>query len=142
MIYHKLIDGCVLNNYELGEITPEEAYAQGYKTLTKDPEEEGKFYEISGITETEHNIHLSLVEVEDPSIPEKEVEKEFMRQMRAEAYKEEKDPITCHIESLKDEEQTPETQEEISELKQERAEVVENIKERYPYPEEQHEETE
>lgn len=133
-VYHKLINGCVLNNYELGDISQEEAFAQGYKTLTRDPEEEGKFYAISGFTETEHNIHINLVEVEDPSIPEKEAEKERMRFLRAEAYKDEKDPITCHIESLKDEEQTQEVTEKIQELQEERKEVVEGIQERYPYP--------
>lgn len=61
---------------------------------------------------------------------------EARRKLRAQAYLVEKDPITCHIQSLKDEEQTPETIEEIELLKQERSEVVEAIKERYPYVEE------
>jgi len=61
------------------------------------------------------------------------------KEARAEAYRQEKDPITCHIQSLRDEEQTPEIQQEIADLIQERAEIVENIKARYPYPEEESE---
>lgn len=55
-------------------------------------------------------------------------------EMRAEAYRQEVDPITCHIQRLQDEEQTPEIEQEIAELKQERSSKVEEIKERYPYP--------
>lgn len=134
-VYHKLIDGCILNNYELGDITPEEAFAKGYKTLTIDEKEEGKYYEISGFTETATNIHEHLMEVEKPYDPSIDIETEIQRQNRAAAYRLEKDPITCHIESLKDEEQTPEIIEEIDSLKQERKDVVEEIQERYPYPE-------
>ena len=68
--------------------------------------------------------------------PEHIVTHEEQRQKRAEAYRSEKDPITCQIESLRDEEQTPEVIEEIEQLKQERAAVVESIHERYPYPDE------
>lgn len=62
---------------------------------------------------------------------------EEQRQRRAEAYRLEKDPITCQIQSLYDEEQTPEIIAEIEELKQQRIEKVEEIKERYPYNEEE-----
>lgn len=62
---------------------------------------------------------------------------EEQRQNRAEAYRLEKDPITCQITSLRDEEQTPEIVEEINELLQKRTEVVNNIKQRYPYSEEE-----
>lgn len=51
---------------------------------------------------------------------------------RARAYLVEVDPITAHIQRLRDEE--PES-EEIAELIAERAEKVAEIKERYPYPE-------
>lgn len=60
---------------------------------------------------------------------------EKQRQKRAEAYRLEKDPITCQITSLRDEEQTPEVVEEINELLQKRTDVVKDIQERYPYPE-------
>jgi len=59
---------------------------------------------------------------------------EEQRQKREVAYTKEVDPITCHINRLKDEEQTPEIEQQIAELKQERSEKVEEIKERYPYP--------
>ena len=61
---------------------------------------------------------------------------EEQRQKREVAYTQEVDPITCHISRLSDEEQTPEIEQEIAELKQERSDKVEEIKERYPYPEE------
>ena len=61
---------------------------------------------------------------------------EEQRQKRATAYQQEVDPITCHIQRLEDEEQTPEIEQEITELKQERSEKVEEIKRTYPYPEE------
>lgn len=51
------------------------------------------------------------------------------------AYAKEVDPITCHINRLKDEEQTEEVIAEIEQLKQERAAKVEEIKARYPYAE-------
>lgn len=59
---------------------------------------------------------------------------EEQRQKREQAYTLEVDPITCHINRLADEEQTPEIEQEIAELKQERSAKVEEIKERYPYP--------
>ena len=33
-VYHKLIHGNMLNNYELGDITPEQALEQGYKPFS------------------------------------------------------------------------------------------------------------
>ena len=52
---------------------------------------------------------------------------------RANAYREEVDPITAHIQRLADEEQTESIKAEIESLKAERAEKVKEIKERYPY---------
>ena len=66
--------------------------------------------------------------------------KEEQRQARAEAYRLEKDPITCQIISLRDEEQTPEVIAEIAALVEERKAKVEEIKQRYPYPVEENEE--
>lgn len=60
--------------------------------------------------------------------------KEEQRQNRAAAYRLEKDPITCQIQSLRDEEQTPEVVAEIAALVEERKAKVEEIKARYPYP--------
>lgn len=59
---------------------------------------------------------------------------EEQRQKREQAYTLEVDPITCHIDRLKDEEQTQEIEQEIADLKQERSDKVEDIKRRYPYP--------
>ena len=59
--------------------------------------------------------------------------KEEQRQARAEAYRLEKDPITCQINSLRDEEQTPEVIAEIAQLVEERKAKVEEIKKRFPY---------
>lgn len=70
--------------------------------------------------------------VPEPPVPTKEEQS----QKREEAYTKEVDPITCHINRLKDKEQTPEVIAEIEELKQERDENVDEIKQRYPYPEE------
>lgn len=66
---------------------------------------------------------------------------EEIRQLRAQAYLTEIDPITAHISRLRDEEQTPEIESEIQALIEERALKVEEIKERYPYPEGENEPT-
>ena len=60
--------------------------------------------------------------------------KEEQRQAREDAYKAKVDPITCHINRLKDEEQTPEVIVEIASLVEERKAKVEEIKQRFPYP--------
>ena len=68
--------------------------------------------------------------------PEKpEPTSEEQREKRAVAYEKEVDPITAHIERLKDEEQTEETITKIDELKGERNSKVQEIKKRYPYTE-------
>lgn len=53
---------------------------------------------------------------------------------RAMAYQQEVDPITSHIQRLRDKEQTPEIVAEIEQLIAERDAKVEEIKQRYPYP--------
>lgn len=53
---------------------------------------------------------------------------------RERAYTNEVDPITAHIQRLRDEEQTEEVVTEIAELVAERDAKVAEIKERYPYP--------
>ena len=60
--------------------------------------------------------------------------KEEQQKAREEAYKAKVDPITCHINRLKDEEQTPEVIAEIAALVEERKAKVEEIKQRFPYP--------
>lgn len=61
---------------------------------------------------------------------------EEVRQVRENLYRKYKDPITCQIQSLRDEEQTEEVIAEIEALKIKRAEIVAEIKANNPYPEE------
>ena len=61
---------------------------------------------------------------------------EEMRQARESAYRAEVDPITCHIQRLSNEEQTPEIIAEIASLVEERKAKVAEIKARYPYSKE------
>lgn len=63
-----------------------------------------------------------------------EEKQEEVRQTRASLYEQKKDPITCQIQALRDEEQTDEVVAEIENLKAERAAVVAEIKEQNPYP--------
>lgn len=62
-IYHKLIHGNMLNNYELGEITLEQALEQGYKPLIQAKREENKEYDIA-YSEDETAIYEILTEIE------------------------------------------------------------------------------
>ena len=95
---------------------------------------DAEYYQSIGMTEMDveqaydRNWYLVGYAPEEPA-PTKE-EQEAAREY---AYEKEVDPITCHINRLKDEEQTPEVIAEIEELKQERSEKVEEIKQRYPY---------
>lgn len=57
---------------------------------------------------------------------------EEQKEKRAQAYLTEVDPITAHIQRLRDEAEPDE--EKINELLQERSLKVQEIKERYPYP--------
>lgn len=58
---------------------------------------------------------------------------EYQSKEREKAYIAEVDPITSHISRLKDEEQTEEIIAEIEQLKAERTEKRNAIKERFPY---------
>ena len=95
-----------------------------------------EYYKSIGMTEMDveqaynGNWYIAGYAPEEPAPTEEE-----QRQKRAEAYRLEKDPITCQITSLRDEEQTQEVVEEINELIQKRTEIVKNIQKRYPYPE-------
>lgn len=60
--------------------------------------------------------------------------KEEQEQNRAFAYQQEVDPITSHIQRLRDMEQTEEIIAKINQLKLERDARVEKIKALYPYP--------
>lgn len=61
---------------------------------------------------------------------------EDIEKLREHAYEVEVDGITAHIQRLRDKEQTPEIEAEILKLIIERDKKVEEIKNRYPYPEE------
>lgn len=84
----------------------------------------------------ENNCHIEdkgdyLESVENPPYAPTDEEQ---RQFRASAYQAEVDPITAHIQRLKDENPVPEG--EIAELIAERDAKVQEIKQRYPYMEE------
>lgn len=79
--------------------------------------EDGKYYKVAPIPE--------------PTPPTDEE----IRQMREKAYEADVDPITAHIQRLRDMEQTEEVKAEIAELIAERDIKVAEIKERYPYNE-------
>ena len=74
-IYHKLINGNMLNNYELGDISKEEALKQGYKALVETPREEGKEYTLKYV-ENPKNIVALYTEIvrEKPDIKEEKEE--------------------------------------------------------------------
>ena len=113
------------------------ALKEGKIIAISDTDSEFKFLVKDGVVEDiEHTCEdyeqyngEYLLKSEIPAPTEEE-----QRQKRAEAYRLEKDPITCQITSLRDEEQTPEIIEEINNLLQKRTEVVKDIQERYPYP--------
>lgn len=70
--------------------------------------------------------YLLNADIPAPSDDEQSAKREL-------AYTKEVDPITCHINRLKDEEQTEEIISEIEQLIAERTAKVEEIKARYPY---------
>ena len=86
------------------------------------------------------NIIASDLDLDLPEATEQEWEqynlptKEGQSKKREQAYKDEVDGITAHIQRLRDKEQTPEIVAEIEQLIAERDAKVEEIKQRYPYP--------
>ena len=95
------------------------------------------FYQSIGMTEMEveqaYNGSWYLAGYA-PAKPEPT--KEEQQKARQKAYKAEVDPITCHIQRLSDEEQTPEVIAEIASFVEERKAKEAEIKARYPYSEE------
>lgn len=61
------------------------------------------------------------------------IDNEYQSAQREHAYAAEVDTITAHINRLRDEGQTPEVQEKIAKLIEERKAKVAKIKQRYPY---------
>ena len=99
------------------------------------------FYQSIGMTEMEVELGYDGSWYLVGYVPVKpEPTKEEQQKARQEAYKAEIDPITCHIQRLGDEEQTPEVIAEIASLIEERKAKVEEIKSRFPYPVEESEE--
>ena len=96
------------------------------------------------IVNNNHRLGYEIQETEDallavynePLPPTKEEQ----QKARENAYRAEVDPITCHINRLKDEEQIPEVIAEIASLVEKRKAKVEEIKARFPYPVEESEE--
>lgn len=115
-MFKGIIDGKIKSISDVGEFP-----CQTFDAVVEDTEHTCEDYE-------QYNGEY-LLKSEIPAPTEEE-----QRQKREVAYTQEVDPITCHISRLSDEEQTPEIEQEIVELKQERSAKVENIKRRYPYP--------
>ena len=87
------------------------------------------------VEDTEHNTE-DYAQYEGEFILKEDIpapSEEEIKALRANAYLIEVDPITAHIQRLRDEEQTEEVIAEIESLIEERALKVEEIKERYPY---------
>lgn len=100
---------------------------------------EGSYPPAAAIWCNQNNAYIDVIgtkRYEIKAIPEHIPTHEEIRQMRADAYQAEVDPVTCHINRLRDEEQTEEIVAEIAELIAERAQLVEDIVTRYPYPDE------
>lgn len=94
-----------------------------------------EFYKSIGMTEMEVEQAYDgqwYLQGYAPAKPEPTDEEQ--RQARANAYAVEVDPITAHIQRLKDQDPIPEG--EITELIAEREAKVQEIKQRYPYSEE------
>ena len=85
------------------------------------------------IEDTEHTIDDYKCYDDEFTLHDIDKDNEEIRKARASAYALEVDPITSHIQRLRDEEGT---EQEIAELINERALKVEEIKQRYPYSEE------
>lgn len=86
------------------------------------------------VEDTEHTCEDYKCYREEFTLIDIDKENEIAKQNRADAYAVEVDPITAHIQRLKDENPIPE--EEIAELIAERDAKVQEIKARYPYSEE------
>lgn len=87
----------------------------------------------------ENNAMIEVLENGEFKIIEAQIHiptKEEISTLREQLYIKDADPITCHINRLKDEEQTAEILAEIETLKAERATIIAKIKEENPYPEE------
>lgn len=62
-IYHKFLYNCMLNNYDLGDITDEEAFAQGYKKLNPEMPNDGKMYTAKSVKENGNYLDVEWEEI-------------------------------------------------------------------------------
>lgn len=62
-IYHKFLYNCMLNNYDLGDITDEEAFAQGYKKLNPEMPDDGKLYTAKSVKENGNYLDVEWEEI-------------------------------------------------------------------------------
>ena len=104
--------------------------------LNDAPDEETvKYFKEQGFVEGEWEKGYDGLNYVKGYAPEKPIPtKEEQKEKRAEAYLMEIDPITAHIQRLRDE--TEPDADKIAALIAERANKVEEIKKQYPYPEE------
>lgn len=117
------------------------------KALAKIINEETNEVVIACVEQAEHFPDFQEMDVEQAYngqwyvkgyAPEKPIPtNEEQAENRRQAYISEIDPITAHISRLKDEEQTEDIIAEIETLKSERSAKIQEIKERFPYMEEQ-----
>ena len=105
------------------------------KEVSIGPGTNSAFYKSIGMTEMEvEQAYDGSWYLAGYAPAKPEPTKEEQQKARENAYKAEVDPITCHINRLKDEEQTAEVIAEIASLVEERKAKVEEIKQRFPYP--------
>lgn len=147
------VDWCRINRGQIVEIDPitkevEETYVEMVETeqeivVPAEYDENGEMIspehtEIQVVEEPQEKTRTVVVTVRRFKIQESSEQPapthEDVRQMRAVAYQQEVDPITSHIQRLRDKEQTEEIVAEIAELIAERDAKVEEIIQRYPYP--------
>ena len=62
-IYHKFLYNCMLNNYDLGDITDKEAFAQGYKKLNPEMPDDGKLYTAKSVKENGNYLDVEWEEI-------------------------------------------------------------------------------
>ena len=62
-IYHKFLYNCMLNNYDLGDITDEEAFEQGYKKLNPEMPDDGKMYTAKSVKENGNYLDVEWEEI-------------------------------------------------------------------------------
>lgn len=82
------------------------------------------------IEDTEHTVDDYKCYEDEFMLHDIDKDNKYAKKSRASAYALEVDPITAHIQRLKDEEGS---KEKIAELIEQRKQKVEEIKERYPY---------